>query len=191
VRFGNVLGSSGSVLAIFRDRIRRWLPLPLTDPTATRYVMTGEEAVSLVMKADVLARRPETYWLDMGDPVPIGLLADNLMALEAAAGYPPVAIEIVGLGPGEKRFEELTTQGLRMCPTAQRRLWVARQRPVAETEIARTVERLRTLVADGDFEAALEAFTAALVDFEPRAEARASAKRRSTAALREVARKHA
>jgi FlaA1/EpsC-like NDP-sugar epimerase len=191
VRFGNVLGSSGSVLAIFRDRIRRGLPLPLTDPTATRYVMTAEEAVALVMKADVLARRPETYWLDMGEPMPIGLLADRLLALEMAAGFPPVAIQIVGLGPGEKRFEELTTQGLRMCPTAHRRIWVARQRPVAVAEIARTVERLRALVADGDAEGVLAALGAAVVDFVPSDEARAQAARRSAAARRVVARKHA
>jgi FlaA1/EpsC-like NDP-sugar epimerase len=191
VRFGNVLGSSGSVLAIFRDRIRRGLALPVSDPTATRYVMTAEEAVSLVMKADVLARRPETYWLDMGDPVPIGLLTDRLLSLEMAAGFPPVPIEIVGLGPGEKRFEELTTQGLRMCPTAHRRIWVARQRPVAEVAIAATVERLRGLVADGDAEGVLDALAAAVVDFVPSDEARGQARRRGAAARREVTRKHA
>ncbi len=179
VRFGNILGSSGSLLAVLRDRVRRGLPLRITDPGATRYVMTAGEAVSLMMKADVLARRPETYWLDMGEPVGIGDLTERLLAIEGAAGFARVPIEIVGLGPGEKQREELTTQGLRMCPTAHRRIWVARQRPTDHAVIARTLERLRRLVARGEAEATLELLAAAVPDFEASAEARASARRQS------------
>lgn len=190
VRFGNVAGSSGSLLAIFRDRIRRGLPLQLTDPTATRYFMTGDEAVALVMKADVLARRPETYWLDMGAPVPIGTVTERLMALESAAGYAPVEVRVVGLGPGEKRFEELTTQGLRMCPTAHPRIWVARQRATDEAALATTLEALRQAVAQGDAVAALENLSTAVADYVPSEEAWAHARRRQPLA-HERLRKHA
>lgn len=184
VRFGNILGSSGSLLAIFRDRIRRGLPLALTDPLATRYVMTAGEAVALVMKADLLARRPETYWLDMGEPVGIGDLAGRLLAIEAEAGFARVPIEVVGLGPGEKRREELTTQGLRMCPTAHRRIWVARQKANDGAAVTRAVERLRRLVEQGEAEATLDLLVAAVPDFAASDEAWASARRRGARGLR-------
>ena len=184
VRFGNILGSSGSLLAVLRDRVRRGLPLRISDLDATRYVMTAGEAVSLMMKADVLAQRPETYWLDMGAPVGIGFLTERLLALEQAAGFARVPIEIVGLGPGEKRCEELTTQGLRMCPTAHRRIWVARQRASDQAAIGRTVERLRRLVARGAAEATLDLLAAAVPDFEASDEAWASARRQSIASRR-------
>lgn len=184
VRFGNILGSSGSLLAIFRDRIRQGLPLALTDPSATRYVMTAGEAVSLVMKADLLARRPETYWLDMGEPVEIGGLTERLLAIEAEAGFARVPIEIVGLGPGEKRCEELTTQGLRMCPTAHRRIWVARQKASDGAAVTRAVERLRRVVELGEAEATLDLLVAAVPEFEASDEAWAWARRRSVPVVR-------
>lgn len=184
VRFGNILGSSGSLLAVLRDRVRRGLPLHISDLQATRYVMTAGEAVSLMMKADVLARRAETYWLDMGEPVGIGDLTERLLALESAAGFARVPIEIVGLGPGEKRCEELTTQGLRMCPTAHRRIWVARQRASDQAAVGRTVERLRRLVTRGEAEATLDLLAAAVPDFEASDEAWASARRQSAATRR-------
>ena len=184
VRFGNILGSSGSLLAVLRDRVRRGLPLRITDPEATRYLMTAGEAVSLMLKADLLARRPEIYWLDMGDPVGIGDLTERLLALESGAGYPRVPIEIVGLGPGEKRREELTTQGLRMCRTAHRRIWTARQRFGDLAAIGRTIERLRRLVARGEAEATLAQLVASIPDFEASDEAWASARRQSAAASR-------
>ncbi len=181
VRFGNILGSSGSLLAVLRDRLRHGLPLRITDPQATRYVMTAGEAVSLMMKAEVLARRPETYWLDMGEPVAIGDLTERLLAIEAAAGFARVPIETVGLGPGEKRCEELSSQGLRMCPTAHRSIWVARQRATDQGITSRTIERLRRLVTRGEAEATLDLLVAAVPDFEASAEARASARRQSAA----------
>lgn len=190
VRFGNVAGSSGSLLAVSRDRIRRGQPLLVTDPAATRYFMTGDEAVALVMKADVLATRPETYWLDMGDPVPIGAVLDRLQALETAAGFPPAEIRVTGLGPGEKRFEALTTQGLRMCPTAHPRIWVARQRATDEAALAATLAALTAAVAEGDAETALQNLSTAVADYLPSDEAWAQARRRTRAA-HETVRKHA
>jgi len=184
VRFGNILGSSGSLLAIFRDRVRRGLPLALTDPAATRYVMTAGEAVSLVMKADLLGRRPETYWLDMGEPVAIGDLVERLFAIEHDAGYGRVPVKVVGLGPGEKRYEELTTQGLRMCPTAHRRIWVARQKAHDHARVTRAVDQLRRLVDEGDAAATLDLLVAAVPDFVASDEAWAAARRRGAPAGR-------
>ncbi|MGD9905716.1 MAG: polysaccharide biosynthesis protein [Vicinamibacterales bacterium] len=167
VRFGNVLGSSGSLLTILRDRIRQGRPLPITDPDATRYFMTADEAVSLVMKADRVARRPEIYWLDMGAPVAIGDLADRLLVLEARAGYPPVPIEVIGLRPGEKRREELAAQGLRLMATSHRRLWVARQGPTDSLRIRRVIERLRPAVEEGDARQVLELLVTAVPGYVP------------------------
>lgn len=165
VRFGNVLGSSGSVLQLMRDAIRQGRRVPITDPDATRYFMSGSEAVSLVMKATLLSRHAETYWLDMGQPVRIGDVAARVMALEAAAGYAPTPVEVIGLRPGEKLREELTTQGLRMCRTRHRRIWVARQEASHGPTIRMTEHRLRRHVANADALGALGALASAVPEF--------------------------
>jgi len=175
VRFGNVLGSSGSVLTLMRDAIRRGQPIPVTDPGATRFFMTAGEAAALVIKAGLLAERAETYWLDMGQPVTIGELAARLMALESAAGYPPVPVQVIGLRPGEKVREELTTQGLRMCRTAHKRIWVARQPEASYASVRKAERRLRTRAARGDAAGALAWLAAALPDFQVSPEASACA----------------
>jgi FlaA1/EpsC-like NDP-sugar epimerase len=179
VRFGNVLGSSGSVLTIMRDAIRAGRPVPITDPDATRYFMTAGEAVSLVIKADLLARRPETYWLDMGEPVRIGDLADRMMQLEEREGFARVPVNVIGLRAGEKQREELTTQGLRMCRTSHRRIWVATQVPADREPIAKAERRLRMRVARHDAAGALAWLAAAVSDFRvsPEASAMAQAQR--------------
>ena len=187
VRFGNVLGSSGSVLTVLRDCIRRGRPVPVTDPRATRYFMTADEAVSLVMKADLLARRAETYWLDMGEPVAIGDLVKRLMQVEAEAGFAAVPVRITGLKPGEKLREELTTQGLRMCRTSHSRIWVARQPRVAGDVIGRQVKRIERLIARGRALEALDVLAAAVPEFvvsnEASSAARTQSERRRAAGL--------
>jgi FlaA1/EpsC-like NDP-sugar epimerase len=165
VRFGNVLGSSGSVLTIMRDCIRKGQPVPVTDPEATRYFMTAGEAVSLVIKADLLAVRAETYWLDMGEPVRIGDLADRMMGLESAAGFASVPMQVIGLRSGEKLREELTTQGLRMCRTTHKRIWVATQPVIADATIRKAERRLRLRVARHDAAGAIAWLAAAVPEF--------------------------
>ncbi len=171
VRFGNVLGSSGSVLAVMRQSIRAGQPVPVTDPAATRYFMTAGEAVSLVIKAERLSRRAETYWLDMGQPVAIGDLAARLMRIEAAAGHAPVPLQVIGLRPGEKRHEELTTQGIRMCRTSDPRIWVARQVAGDAAAIAAAVRRLQYRVVRGDAAGTLTELAAAVPDYRVSPEA--------------------
>jgi O-antigen biosynthesis protein WbqV len=127
VRFGNVLGSSGSVLQIMRDCVRRGVPMPITDRMATRFFMTASEAVALVLRADLLGRAAEIFWLEVGRPIAMGALAERLLALEARAGFPRVPVRIIGLRPGEKRTEVLADPALAFDRTIDKRIRVARQ----------------------------------------------------------------
>lgn len=172
VRFGNILGSSGSLLEIMLEHLRDRRPIPITDAAATRYFMTPREAVSLVMKADLLGRGSEIYWLDMGEPVAILDLASRLMEWAASHGKSPVPLEFIGLRPGEKLREELTTQGLELCRTRHRRVWVARQPPIDRAAITRVLRALREDVRRGDALTALADLKAAVPEFMPSRHAR-------------------
>jgi FlaA1/EpsC-like NDP-sugar epimerase len=171
VRFGNVLGSSGSVVEVLLERARRGKPLPVTHPEATRYFMTAQEAVSLVMKADLIGRCGETYWLDMGAPVKLLTLVERLLALMEREGYPAPPVKLVGLRPGEKLHEELTTHGLELRRTAHRRIWAARQPEVDRATVRRVVRALREDVEHNDAMSALSDLCAAVPEFHPSPEA--------------------
>jgi FlaA1/EpsC-like NDP-sugar epimerase len=175
VRFGNVLGSSGSVLQIMRDSVRRGLPIPLTDPSATRFFMTASEAVALVLRADALGRAAEIFWLEVGRPIAMGVLAERLMAIEARAGYARVAIKIIGLRPGEKRTEVLADPTLTFGRTIDRRIRVAREpRVIAGTDgstsrqwLADVTARVRRAALRANDLATLEALSALPGGFRP------------------------
>lgn len=184
VRFGNVLGSSGSLVQIMRARVRAGLPLPITDPDATRYFMTASEAVSLVLRADLIGQSAEIYWLDMGRPVRVGDLVERFLAMEQAAGFSRVPIEIIGLRPGEKRFEDLYDRRLRFQRTGDRRIWVAREAAGQQIGLDSAVRALRRAAARADDAAALAAITAAVDGFDASELARARAVRPVPAAPR-------
>jgi FlaA1/EpsC-like NDP-sugar epimerase len=165
IRFGNILGSSGSLIEIMQQCVRDGRNVPVTHPDATRFFMTASEAVSLVLKADLIGGRAEVFWLDMGDPLRIGDLAERFIASTTPAGQPRVGIDVIGLRAGEKMQEELTTQGLTMRSTSHPRIWSARQRRVALETIELAIRELRRAVAHGDAEAGLWAMEQVVEDF--------------------------
>jgi FlaA1/EpsC-like NDP-sugar epimerase len=175
VRFGNVLGSSGSVVELMARCLHRGEPIPLTHPDATRYFMTVGEAATLVLRVDLLRLGGEVCWLDMGRPVRIVDLARRLLALAAEQGFPTVPIAYIGLRPGEKLDEELTVRGMDLSRTDHARIWIARHGPVDAGALRRIIRSLRADLGRGDGLAALMDLCAAVPDYEPSEEARRAA----------------
>ena len=117
VRFGNVLGSNGSVIPLFKRQIEAGGPVTLTDKRIIRYFMTIPEAVQLVMLTCAMAHNGELYVLDMGKPVKILSLAENMIRLSGYTPYKDIDIVEVGLRPGEKLYEELLMKTEEIRPT--------------------------------------------------------------------------
>jgi FlaA1/EpsC-like NDP-sugar epimerase len=150
VRFGNVLGSSGSVVPIFRRQIAKGGPVTVTDSRMTRYFMTIPEAVQLIIRSGDLAAGGEVFVLEMGDPVKIVDLAANMIRL---AGYEPdvdIAIEVIGRRPGEKIHEELFNPGERPQPTPAEKIVCAVQPPLNPEWVESAFARIEGLVYAGD-----------------------------------------
>jgi FlaA1/EpsC-like NDP-sugar epimerase len=166
VRFGNILGSSGSVVEIMAAAARAGRPVPVTDPAATRFFMTAAEAVSLVIKADLMGRGGDVLCLDMGQPIRIGDLAERVIAWATPEGQEASQVEVIGLRAGEKLREELTTQGQEMRKTSHARIWSARQPGVSRASVVRALRQIRRACAAGDAVVALRALTSAVTDYE-------------------------
>jgi FlaA1/EpsC-like NDP-sugar epimerase len=126
VRFGNVLGSNGSVIPIFREQIKKGGPVTVTHPEVIRYFMTIPEAAQLVLQAGSMGKGGEIFLLDMGEPVRIVTLAEEMIRLSGFRPYEDIDISFTGLRPGEKLYEELLLAGEGVQPTCHAKIMVAK-----------------------------------------------------------------
>jgi FlaA1/EpsC-like NDP-sugar epimerase len=161
VRFGNVLGSSGSVVPIFRRQIAAGGPVTVTDPEMTRFFMTIPEAVQLVIRSGSLAQGGEVFVLEMGEPVRIIDLAEDMIRFSGLEPGRDIAIEVIGSRPGEKLHEELFNAYEHPEATPAQKILRARRPAVDPEWVEETFDRISLLVLEGDA-AALAATVAEL-----------------------------
>jgi FlaA1/EpsC-like NDP-sugar epimerase len=150
VRFGNVLGSSGSVIPIFRRQIARGGPVTVTHPEMSRFFMTIPEAVQLIVQAGAMAERGQVYVLDMGEPVRIVDLADKMIRLSGKAPGTEIAIEFIGPAPGEKLNEVLVGDDETVAATSHAKI-LRVSRDLVDTQwLEGELTALERLVERGD-----------------------------------------
>ena len=151
VRFGNVLGSNGSVIPLFEEQIKTMGPVTVTHPDIIRYFMTIPEAVSLVLTAGGLAKGGEIFVLDMGEPVKIKSLAENLIRLSGFVPHEDIKIEYVGLRPGEKLYEELLMDEEGIKKTESKKIYIGHPINMDEKAFYDDIEKLRGVAARGNY----------------------------------------
>jgi len=167
VRFGNVLDSAGSVVPLFREQIRRGGPVTVTDPEVTRFFMTIPEACQLILQASAIGTHEAIYTLDMGEPVPIRLLAEQMIRLAGKHPGRDIAIVYTGLRPGEKLHETLFHADERYRPTAHPKILQAEQRQVSAQSIEHAIAQLREASTRYDIDALKTQLRAAVPEFQP------------------------
>jgi FlaA1/EpsC-like NDP-sugar epimerase len=148
VRFGNVLDSAGSVVQLFRQQIAAGGPVTVTDPEMRRYFMTIPEASRLVIQAGAIGQSGQILVLDMGEPVRIVDLAADMIRLSGLRVGEDIAIEFVGLRPGEKLYEELHIPGERLLPTAHKKIIVADRARTDIADMQSAIERLERVARE-------------------------------------------
>jgi FlaA1/EpsC-like NDP-sugar epimerase len=167
VRFGNVLGSNGSVIPLFKEQIRSGGPVTVTDPRVIRYFMTIPEACQLVLQAGCIGNGGEIFVLDMGEPVRIVDLAEELIELSGLTPYKDIDIVFTGLRPGEKLFEELLIQGEGVKQTRHKKISVLQ--PVSQ-DLRTVTDNLQGILrraADNDVVGIVQSLKKMVAEFVP------------------------
>jgi FlaA1/EpsC-like NDP-sugar epimerase len=154
VRFGNVLGSSGSVLPLFEQQIRRGGPVTVTHPEVTRFFMTIPEAARLVLLAGAYAKGGDVFVLDMGKPKKIIDIARRMIELSGRTvvedGEGDIEIQITGLRPGEKLYEELLIDGDSLVATPHEKIMCAAEKMLSQIEVASMRREMNKALETGD-----------------------------------------
>lgn len=165
VRFGNVLDSAGSVVPLFREQIRQGGPVTVTHPEVTRYFMTIPEACQLIIQTAASASHGAVYTLDMGEPVPIRVLAEQMIRLVGKQPGKDIAITYTGLRPGEKMHERLFYADENYRPTEHPKIYEADVRNFSHEHVMHQVELLRAAVESNDTQAIERGLCSLIPDF--------------------------
>ena len=165
-RFGNVLGSAGSVIPLFKRQIAAGGPVTLTDKRINRYFMTIPEASQLVLQSGTMAKNGELFVLDMGQPVKILDLAENMIKLSGYMPYKDIDIIETGLRPGEKLYEELLVKTEELDKTENSMIFIERDTPLTEEQLSEKLELLREAVEAGSDEQARHALMTAVPTYK-------------------------
>jgi len=167
VRFGNVLGSKGSVIPIFKKQIENGGPITVTHAEIKRYFMTIPEAAQLVIQAGTLGNGGEVFVLDMGKPVKIIDLAEDLIRLSGLKPYEDIDINIIGLRPGEKLYEELLVKNEKSIPTKHERIFINDLELVESKKLINKVEMLKKAAAQSDRNQIITILVSLLNNYQP------------------------
>jgi FlaA1/EpsC-like NDP-sugar epimerase len=162
-----VLDSAGSVVPLFREQIRKGGPVTVTDPEVTRFFMTIPEACQLILQASAIGTHEAVYTLDMGEPVPIRLLAEQMIRLAGKQIGRDIAIVYTGLRPGEKLHETLFHADERYRSTVHPKILLAEPRDVSAANIEGTIAHLREAVLRYDLGALDHLLRLAVPEFQP------------------------